>query len=102
MKVISSKRVSDSFSQNPKSAIQNRKLVGIVVLVLAFAMGEAVATAQQPKKIPRIGYLSAQDPARESARSEAIRRALREFGYIDGQNIAFRVPICGRKGRSCP
>ena len=28
------------------------------------------------------------DPASESARSEAIRLALRELGYIEGQNIA--------------
>jgi putative ABC transport system substrate-binding protein len=46
------------------------------------------ARAQQPKKIPRIGYLSSQAPARESARAEAIRLALRERGYIEGQNIA--------------
>ena len=47
-----------------------------------------IAEAQQPKKVPRIGYLSAFDPASESARSEAIRLALRELGYIEGQNIA--------------
>ena len=46
------------------------------------------AQAQQPKKVPRIGYLSKADPATESARSEAIRLALRELGYIEGQNIA--------------
>jgi ABC-type uncharacterized transport system substrate-binding protein len=46
------------------------------------------ASAQQPKKVPRIGYLSNNDPARESARAEAIRLALRERGHIDGQNIA--------------
>ena len=45
-------------------------------------------TAQQPKKVPRIGYLSASDPSRESTRSEGIRLALRELGYIEGQNIA--------------
>ena len=45
-------------------------------------------SAQQPKKVPRIGYLSSGDPASESARSEAIRLALRELGYIEGQNIA--------------
>ena len=44
--------------------------------------------AQQPKKVPRIGYLSSFDPARESTRSEAIRLALRERGHIEGQNIA--------------
>ena len=46
------------------------------------------AEAQQPKKVPRIGYLSALDPASESTRSEAIRLALSELGYIEGQNIA--------------
>jgi len=48
----------------------------------------SLAEAQQPKKVPRIGYLSNADPARESARAEAIRLALRERGYIEGQNIA--------------
>ena len=57
----------------------------VVVVLLAVAV---IATAQQPKKVPRIGYLSAADPTRESARSEAIRQALRELGYIEGQNIA--------------
>jgi len=46
-----------------------------------------IAAAQQPKKIVRIGYLSSFDPAGESARSEGIRLALRELGYIEGQNI---------------
>jgi putative ABC transport system substrate-binding protein len=47
------------------------------------------AEAQQPKKVPRIGYVSATDPVDESSRAEAIRLALRELGYIEGQNIAF-------------
>jgi len=46
------------------------------------------AQAQEPKKIPRIGYLASSDAASESARAEAIRLALRERGYIEGQNIA--------------
>ena len=53
-----------------------------------FAFGGLRPQAQQPKKVPRIGYLSASDPATDSARSEAIRLALRELGYIEGQNIA--------------
>jgi putative ABC transport system substrate-binding protein len=47
-----------------------------------------VVEAQQPKKVPRIGYLSSVDSASESTRSEAFRLALRELGYIEGQNIA--------------
>ena len=46
------------------------------------------ADAQQPKKVSRIGYLAGTDPASESARAEGIRLALRELGYIEGQNIA--------------
>ena len=44
--------------------------------------------AQQPKKVPRIGYLAGSDPTSESTRSEALRLALRERGHIEGQNIA--------------
>ena len=59
----------------------------ILVAMLLLAVG-VTAEAQQPKKVPRIGYLSTSDPASESARSEAIRLALHELGYIEGQNIA--------------
>jgi hypothetical protein len=44
-----------SVSNNLKSKIKNRKLVGIVALVVTLTMGGAVATAQQTEKIPRIG-----------------------------------------------
>ena len=57
----------------------------VVVVLLAVAV---IAEAQQPKKVPRIGYLSNRDPASESTRSEGVRLALRELGYIEGQNIA--------------
>jgi len=53
-----------------------------------FFLTTASLAQAQPKKVPLIGYLSPFDPARESARAEAIRLALRERGYIDGQNIA--------------
>ena len=57
-------------------------------LATFFLTTASLAQAQQPKKVPLIGYLSAADPASESARAEAIRLALRERGYIEGQNIA--------------
>ncbi len=57
----------------------------IAVLQITFPS----AGAQQPKKVPRIGYLSAFNPATESTRTETIRLALRERGYVEGQTIAF-------------
>jgi putative ABC transport system substrate-binding protein len=59
------------------------------ILVAAMLLAVAViAEAQQTKKVPRIGYLSSFDAASDSARSEGVRLALRELGYIEGQNIA--------------
>src|SRR5262245_57715047 len=59
------------------------------------------AEAQQPKKVPRIGYLSTSDAASDSARAEAIRLALRELGYIEGQNIAIEYRYAeGKQDRS--
>jgi len=59
-----------------------------ILFVLVLLAVAVIAKAQQPKKVPRIGYLSPTDPATESARSEAIRLALRERGYIEGRNVA--------------
>ncbi|MDP2603242.1 MAG: ABC transporter substrate-binding protein [Deltaproteobacteria bacterium] len=66
--------------------MDNKLIVSLCLASMLFSVG--VAEAQQPKKVPRIGYLSNVDPTRESARAEAIRLALRERGYIDRQNIA--------------
>jgi putative tryptophan/tyrosine transport system substrate-binding protein len=63
------------------------KNLGLIVLAIVFLTTASIADAQQPKKISRIGYLSGFDSARESSRSETIRLALRERGYIEGQNI---------------
>ena len=72
----------------------------ILVVVVLVAVG-VTAEAQQPKKISRIGYLSGFEPARESTRAEAIRLALRERGYIEGQNIAIEYRYTeGRLDRS--
>jgi putative ABC transport system substrate-binding protein len=57
-------------------------------IVVAVVVVAAIAHAQQPKKVPLIGYLAAGNPASESARAEAIRLALRELGHVEGQNIA--------------
>jgi putative ABC transport system substrate-binding protein len=89
-------RVLNSCSDNLKSKtcpelgrrIQNRKWLGLSVIAFVLVVTGAVASAQQAKKVPRIGYLSSADPVRDSAGSEAIRLALRERGYIEGQNIA--------------
>ena len=67
--------------------MNTKKLVGLALVALLLALCSS-AEAQQPKKVYRIGYLSPVDAATDSARAEGIRLALRELGYIEGQNIA--------------
>ena len=55
-----------------------------VVVPLAVAV---IATAQQPKKVPRIGYLSGSYRSIVLNRTEAFRQSLRELGYVEGKNI---------------
>ncbi|MGE5817661.1 MAG: ABC transporter substrate-binding protein, partial [Deltaproteobacteria bacterium] len=43
--------------------------------------------AQQPAKVPRIGFLIASSASANSARVEAFRQGLRELGYVEGKNI---------------
>src|SRR6266498_2708840 len=64
------------------------KKISILTLCALLLALCAPAEAQQPTKVPRIGYLSADDAASESSRAEPIRLALRELGYIEGQNLA--------------
>jgi putative ABC transport system substrate-binding protein len=61
----------------------------ILALVIACAcVSVRVAEAQQPAKILRIGYLTANSSSVELPRIDAFRQALRALGNIEGQNLA--------------
>jgi putative ABC transport system substrate-binding protein len=50
------------------------------------------AEAQQPAKVPRIGWLQTRPGAGEAVAGrgrEVFRRLLRELGYVEGKNITF-------------
>jgi putative ABC transport system substrate-binding protein len=83
----SSSRFPDFHSNKRKSKIENRKWAGLFAIVVALTVCGARAEAQQPTKIPRIGYLSGVAPSAISDRTEAFRHGLRELGYVDGKNI---------------
>jgi putative ABC transport system substrate-binding protein len=64
-----------------------KKKTSILVLcALIFALCPS-SEAQQPKKVPRIGYLTATSPAVSPARIEVFRQGLHELGYVEGKNI---------------
>jgi putative ABC transport system substrate-binding protein len=59
---------------------------GAVLLAAPRAAG-----AQQPGKLPTIGYLGANTPSAESQRIAAFVQRLRELGWIEGRTIAIEV-----------
>jgi putative ABC transport system substrate-binding protein len=63
-----------------------RKIIGFELCALLFALC-FFAEAQQPTKIPRIGYLGFGDPSVNRARTEAFRQGMHELGYVEGKNI---------------
>src|SRR5919108_4938408 len=62
-------------------------IVGLLVIFVTLAPCGAVAQAQQPKKVSRIGFLGTSSPSAISTRVEGFRQGLRENGYVEGQNI---------------
>jgi putative ABC transport system substrate-binding protein len=69
-----------------KGKKMKKKITAPALCAVLFALC-IPAQAQQPKQVFRIGYLSNTDEATESIRSVGVRLALREIGYIEGQNI---------------
>ena len=64
-----------------------KSFFGLVLSALLFALCVPVE-AQQPKKLPRIGYLvTAGDPGNPDSHDKAFRERLRDLGYIEGKNI---------------
>jgi putative ABC transport system substrate-binding protein len=64
--------------------MNTRIALGLLTAVLLTAA--IPAAAQQPKKVPRVAFLSLPSSGPD-LRSEAFRQGLREFGYTEGQNI---------------
>ena len=77
-------------------------------LVAIFLVGAvAIGDAQQPTKIPRIGFLSRDlHPADSRAPAphnlEAFRQGLRELGYVEGKNIVIEYRYADGRSERLP
>jgi len=61
--------------------------VSVCLLLTAWLLTSGHVEAQEPTKIPRIGFLSSLSPSSITARTESFRRGLRDLGYVEGKNI---------------
>ena len=83
---------------NPMSKKVMCGALGAMLLALSFA-----AEAQQPAKIPRIGYVSGSgDPKTPGPLVEGFRQGLRDLGYIEGKNIVVEYRYVDEGVGSCP
>jgi len=73
--------------------------VTLVAMLLALSFP---AEAQQTKKVPRIGYLSAISPSSDSTRIEAFRQGLRALGYVEGKNVVIEYRYAEGKNDQLP
>ena len=93
-------------SDNPKSKIQKRprrlKWGGLVTLVIAFVMCGAVAHAQQPGKIFRIGLLDGSTASGSADFVKAFLQELNKLGGIEGKNIAIEYRFAEGKRERLP
>ena len=77
---------SDNRKSKSVAADKNPKWLALSVIAFVLAVVGAAAEAQQPTKIPRIGRLIGSSLS-NFARAETFRQALREIGYVEGENI---------------
>jgi putative ABC transport system substrate-binding protein len=66
--------------------LMQKKIIGLTLCAFLFALSFPVG-AQQPPKVPRIGWLAGNFLSTMPARMEAFRQGLRELGYVEGKNI---------------
>ena len=65
----------------------NKARLSSILMAVALVVVGAIAEAQQPSKIPRIGFLATVSFSTISDRVEAFRQGLRELGYVEGKTI---------------
>jgi putative ABC transport system substrate-binding protein len=73
-----------------------REFIG--TLAGAVLAAPLAAEAQQPAKVPRIGFLTTPSPTAAAYYLEAFREGLRELGYVEGKTIAIEYRFA--EGRS--
>jgi putative ABC transport system substrate-binding protein len=69
--------------------VRLKKIIGILVITLTVLAFFHLASAQQARKIPRIGFFGQGKPFLYKVRIKALQQGLSEFGYVEGQNIRF-------------
>jgi putative tryptophan/tyrosine transport system substrate-binding protein len=81
--------------------MNKRKLGSFALCAMLFALC-VPAEAQQPTKVPRIGFVFGGDPSNTGPSVEAFRQGMRELGYVEGKNIQVEYRYIEGKSERIP
>src|SRR5215510_5164117 len=95
-------RFSNSHSVNPKSKIEYSKWVGLSIIAFVLVVVGPVASAQQPGKIFRIGFLDPSTASGMAVLVDAFRQELRKLGWIEGKNFTIEYRFAEQKPERLP
>src|SRR5882724_11719058 len=68
-------------------AMRKGAVLSILFVVVLVAVA-VIAGAQQPTKVPRIGYLTGSSDSAIAYRTEALRQGLSDLGYVEGKTLS--------------
>jgi putative ABC transport system substrate-binding protein len=78
-----------------------RNILSILLIIAVMVVG-GVASAQQPGKIFRIGFLDPTNASGMAVMLDAFRQELSKLGWIEGKNIAFEYRFAENKSERVP
>src|SRR5262245_3440750 len=84
-----------------EDGLMKRSLMLLLIVVVTLAQGIS-GEAQQPKKVPRIGFVFGTSPSMIPDRIEGFRQGLRELGYVEGKNIIIECRVAESKVKRLP
>ena len=76
------------------------RILGFNCLLITVLLITGFVDAQQPKKIPRVGFLSPSAISGEFRRFDAFKQGMQELGYVEGQNVHIEHRSAGGKTAS--
>jgi putative ABC transport system substrate-binding protein len=74
-------------------SVRGRTIARFITLAIALLVAPLLVAAEKPTRLPRIGYLRGGSTADAIRDGEALRQGLRDFGYIEGQNLMIETRV---------
>ena len=82
-------------------SVVSKRIFSFALCAMLFALCGS-AQAQQPTKIPRIGFLDSSTASGSAVLVDVFRQELNKLGWIEGKNVAFEYRFAGGQPKRQP